>query len=121
MAFFKYSWQYLNPLSSSGVDLFLIGTALMKLLSVSNITSRYLWPRWEVIGCNEFLEFFVRHSVDYQRRHDGFGWLMYGVQEGQCWHRQVAGWRNGCVFVSYAYVHLPCGRIFVGVVRLLGA
>ena len=47
---FKYSWQCLNPLSSSGVDLFLMGTALMKLLLVSNITSRYLWPRREVIG-----------------------------------------------------------------------
>ena len=47
---FKYSWQCLNPLSSSGVDLFLIGTALMKLLSVANITKRYLWSRREVVG-----------------------------------------------------------------------
>ena len=30
--------------------MFLMGTALMKLLSVSNVTNRYLWPRRDVIG-----------------------------------------------------------------------
>ena len=52
--FFKYLWQYLNPLSSSGVDMFLIGTALMKLLSVSNITN----------SSNQVLDFFVKCGVD---------------------------------------------------------
>ena len=62
--FSNYLCQCLEPLSSSGVDMFLIETALIKLLSVSNITNRYLWPWREVtgitaweIGSNQVLDF----------------------------------------------------------------
>ena len=116
---FKYSWQFFNPLSSSCVDLFLMGTALMKLLSVSNVTNRYLWPRMEVIG--------YRHgrSVVMRFWNSLSGvvlmistatcrvWLTVARGVGGQWcYCHVAVGRNECDFVVYAYVHLSCERFF---------